>query len=710
MQIEKRIYNLIMNGVSRKKQLLKKINNDRVCLEALKKLENNKEIIYQHEKYFVVKQGIISVNPKGFGFVNVDGAEDDYFVPARFMKNAVSGDEVLISLFKEARRGKSEKLITGNVLKIIERNTKEVVGRLCVEEYKNRKTYFVETVSNKTNVVVRINPRDILNAHLGDIVRVEITKYIDSQLFIGKVSKKLARVTDENLDILEIAFSYGFTKDFSPETEEETSHIPDSVDESEMKDRVDFTALPIITIDGDDSKDFDDAVSVEVLPNGNYKLGVYIADVAYYVTEGSPLDTDAYKRSTSVYLANTVIPMLPEKLSNGICSLNEGVLRFVNAAIMEIDNKGNVVDYNLCEGVIKSHHRMTYNKVNKMLVDGDKALIAEYSDIYPSLLKMQELSAILRKKRTKDGSLDFETTEYKFVLDKDYFPVEIIPRERNVSEMLIEDMMLTANETVAYHLAKNELPGMYRIHEAPDKERLSNSVRALKNMGVDVDIKDDYAPKDLQIMMKKVENTPLATVANMLLLRSQSKACYSENNLGHYGIASKYYCHFTSPIRRYPDLIVHRILKEFVFKKRSKKEQDQFSAALPEMAKHTSVCERKSIDCEREVVDMLMAKYISRHINSEFRGVIDSITSFGMFVVLPSGVEGLIHIKNMVGEYTYDESMFSLTNGKKTYKIGEQVDVVVYGVLLAERKIDFVLKEDYNTIKGDNYAKTNYKK
>jgi ribonuclease R len=483
---------------------------------------------------------------------------------------------------------------------------------------------------------------------------------------------------------------------------EEAKALPDSINKEDFKERIDFTDKLIFTIDGDDSKDFDDAISLEKNEVGNYILGVYIADVSEYVKWDHPLDEEALYRATSVYLADRVIPMLPHKLSNGICSLNEGVDRLVLACIMELDLKGNLKDYKICEGIINSRHRMTYNNVNKM-IDGDEETISKYKDIYPTILEMVKLSDIIREKRVKKGAIDFEIPEYAIKLNEKGEPIDFKLRTRKKAELLIEDFMLSANETVAYHMSISNLPCVYRVHEEPDNEKVKAVFEMLKSIGVKQKLnKNKILPLDIQKAMNEVKGKNEEMVINTLMLRSMMKARYFEKNLGHYGLAMQYYCHFTSPIRRYPDLMTHRIIKHLILHPQNfDKDLERIDYEIHDICVMSSQRERNAIDCEREVDDMLTAWYMQNHIDEVYEGIIDSIVSFGMFVMLDSGIEGLIHIKNMQGYFNFNEPLMRFEGKNVVYKIGDKVKIRVIGASKKERKVDFVLDSDYEYYKSE---------
>lgn len=699
MEKDELILECIKNKSGKFKTMLKYTNLDKKELQAiLTKLEDEEKIYYNHYKneYVLTKIAKLQVKEAGYAFGIVDGENEDYFISNDDLLNAYDGDIALIYPYKQG-----SKLMNAKVIKIIDRAHKQVIGILHEKQTKRGIKYYVKSNSKAFDVNVVIRYENLNNAKNNQLVLCDID-YIGTSI-IGKVVEIVGYPDDPGIEISQIALEYGFKSNFSDETNEEIKTIPDCVLPYQKEGRRDFTNDSVITIDGDDSKDFDDAVFVKKLSNGNFELDVHIADVASYVKENSPLDKDAFERGTSVYLADRVIPMLPRKLSNGICSLNEGVERLVLSCLMEIDLKGNLVNYEICEGVIKSHHRMTYNKVNKIL-NGDKDLINEYSDIYPMLLQMQQLSSIIRQRRYKKGGLEFDVDEYKITLYSDGSPKDITLRTRDDAEKLIEDFMLCANETVAYNMNIMNLPCEYRIHEKPEQEKLHDVFDIINNMGVSLKkTQNDIHPKQVQEALEKISDSPYSPILNQMLLRSMMKAKYYEKCLGHYGLAMNYYCHFTSPIRRYPDLMVHRLIKKLLLHPNDlAKDIAYYEAILPEICLKNSASERKSIECEREVDDMLYAWYMSRHIEEAFSGIITSITSFGFFVTLSNGIEGLVAYKNMDGYVIYNDKDLKCIYKDKEYKLGDKVDVVVISASKESRKIDFVLKDEYD-IKGDIY-------
>ena len=661
--------------------------------ELLEELIKEDKVHKENKKYYLKKTGIITIKDKGFGFIKVEDEDSEYYVSEFDTLNSHSGDKVSFYVLGSAS---FEHLDSARVIKIIERKNTHVLGRLILKKNKKGTSYYVQSYDKSYDVKCLIDSEDLNGAVDGSIVKAKITKYKGQFITEGYIEKILGHEDDPSIDISLIAEKYSFFKEFPEVVMEEAFNIETSVNPLNHPNRRDFTNKNIITIDGDDSKDFDDAITVEILPNGNYYLGVFIADVSHYVTEGSYLDKEAFFRGTSVYLADRVIPMLPKKLSNGICSLNEGEYRLVLACEMEFSPKGKLENYEISEGIIKSKRRMTYNLINKML-DGDNEVVSEYNDIYPMITEAYKLSKIIRGIRTKKGAIDFEVPEYKVVLDIIGEPQEFILRTRDKAEMLIEDFMLSANETVAYHMAISNLPNIYRVHEDPNIDNVTNVFRMINDLGFKAILpKNKIRPKDIQKTMNMMKNSDKFFVINQLMLRSMAKARYFEKNLGHFGLSMDYYCHFTSPIRRYPDLMVHRLIKELIINPVNFDEKiNHFDSIMHEVSVHSSLKEREAIECEREVVDMLMASFMENKVGQEFEGRIDSITKFGMFVLLDNGIEGLIHISNMNGYFTFDENTMTLRNNNMVYHIGDKVNIVCLEASKKKQKVDFMLKDDY---------------
>lgn len=699
MEQQNMVLECIQHGVNRYKSLLRATGFSKKELQVrLDALMEEEKILYdiQHDEYYPIKKAKLTVKEAGYAFACVEGEEADYYIAQEDLGSAYNGDTVLIYPFEKGVR-----LMNAKVLRILEHANTYVVGSLNVRKTKKGNRYFITSTMKDFPVKVNVREDMLMNAKVGSIVTADIM-YAGTAIN-GKITHVLGYPDDPGIEISQIAAEFGFKTPFPNEVVKEIEDIPDKVLEQQKKGRRDFTDKSIITIDGDDSKDFDDAVYASRLDNGNYLLEVYIADVAEYVLEGMPLDIEAFSRGTSVYLADRVIPMLPRKLSNGICSLNEGVERLVLACLMEIDTKGNLVNYDICEGFIQSRHRMTYSDVN-LILNGNSELCEKYADIVDMLYLMQELSHIIRQRRYKKGGLEFEVDEYKITLNTDGSPKDITLRIREDAERLIEDFMLQANETVAYHMSIMNLPCVYRVHEKPDQDKLHTVFGLISNMGVSLkNTKNEIHSKQIQDALTKIKDSSFSPIIHQMLLRSMMKAKYYEKCLGHYGLAMQYYCHFTSPIRRYPDLMTHRILKRVLLHPQKYTEDIlHFETILPEVCLKTSASERRAIDCEREVNDMLYAWYMSRHIRQEYCGIITSLTSFGMFVSLDNGVEGLISYRDMDGYFDYDENTMSAVSAERKYKLGDKVNIVVVSADKEKRRIDFMLKEDYIKYNGDD--------
>lgn len=690
--MEDRILRALENKPYKINKLAKKLNvNKDELKKVLKQLLAAEKIYRYYDEYYLVLKGKLEVTNDRFGFITpeIDSEEkvEDFYVASENFNGALDGDIVLFFVYKDYGNK-----YRANVIKVVEHTKLEIIGIISLRQ-------------KKTGLVYKICSRDGKETYtlLGDNLKETYNNAIaKADLIYGKNNHITARLSyiigykdDPGIEISTIAATYGFPIDFPDEVKDEVAGIPTAVLPEELEKREDFTALPIITIDGDDSKDFDDAIYVKKLTDNTYTLGVYIADVSHYVTFSSPLDKEAYKRGTSVYLADRVIPMLPRELSNGICSLNEGVNRLVLAIIMQVDAKGRVLDSKITEGVIKSRHRMTYNKVNQIL-EGNEGLRSEYADIDSMLIEANELHKIIRSKREKEGSLDFDIPEYSFILNPDGSPKQIVTRTRYDAEKLIEDFMILANEEIAKHMTRLDLPFLYRIHDKPDEEKMNNFFAYMGDTSAPKKNKNGLNPKQVQQILKSIEDNPQGQILNQLLLRSMAKAKYSSQNIGHYGLALKNYCHFTSPIRRYPDLIVHRIIKELILHpEHYEKCYRYYASNLEEIGLRTSIRERNAIECEREVNDMLYAWYMESHLKEIHTGVISSITNFGMFVTIEDGIEGLIHIKNLKGLYHFEEKKLQLVGYNHTFSIGETVDIVVIGADRVTKKIDFMLKDDY---------------
>ena len=634
--------------------------------------------------------GKIQIHQKGFGFLIPDEeGVTDVFIPKNALNGAMNGDRVLGKVVKESQEGKRRE---GEIVRITERVNTKVIGI-----YEDNKSFgFVLPQDQRIQNDIFISKKDRNGAKKGNVVVVEITKWPDGRRKNpeGVVVEILGNRGDLGLDIITVIKKYALPEEFPPQVLAFAEEISEEIPESEIKRRTDLRDVKMVTIDGEDAKDLDDAVSIERLPNGNYKLGVHIADVTHYVKENNPLDKEAFKRATSVYLVDRVIPMLPKKLSNGICSLNPQVDRLALTCFMEIDHKGNVVNHSIHESVIKTNERMTYTDVTKILRDNDKELIERYKDLVDDFKAMEELCKILNKRRMGRGAIDFEFAESKIILDEKGKPIDIKPYERAIANRIIEEFMLVCNETIAEYMNKAEIPFVYRIHEEPDNEKLQRFKNFAYSLGYSFNFGELIEPRDLQKVVEEVKGENEEMVINTLLLRSMMQARYSPDCAGHFGLAAEYYCHFTSPIRRYPDLQIHRIIKEQLNNKLNNKRQDQLAHIVEYASTQSSERERAAELAERDVHDFYKACYMADKVGQEFDGVVSSVTSFGMFVELENTVEGLIRLANMRDDYyIYNQETYTIMGERshKTFKIGDTVRIKVDNVNVDFREIDFVL-------------------
>lgn len=659
--------------------------------EELRKLED-KVVVYHSnkDKYMMLenshlRKGVMRANKKGFGFVEVEGLDDDIYVSQDNMNGAIHDDVVLVEITSKMNIDRIE----GRVLKIIERKIQKYIGLM---KFDSKGMGHVILDDSKIKLNIQVPKEKSLNAVDGHKVVVEVDKMMNHNgRCEGHVCEIIGHVNDPGVDILSIIYKYNINVDFPDEVKSQVASMPMEVYESDLKGRRDLRDQVIFTIDGDDTKDIDDAISIEKLSNGHYRLGVHIADVSYYVKEGSSLDTEAMDRGTSVYLVDRVIPMLPHELSNGICSLNPNVDRLAMSCVMEFNNEGKQLDYEIFPSVIRSRIQMTYKKVNSIL---EKNIIPEgYEDFADDLRTMEELAEILRKAKVKRGYIDFGVEEAKILVDENCVPTDVVLRERGMGENLIEDFMIAANECVATHIYFMNLPFIYRVHEYPKEEKIRSFLGFVSSLGYQVNgnIKD-VKPTTMQAILKQLQDKPEYKILSSLLLRSMQKAVYKPENLGHYGLASKCYTHFTSPIRRYPDTTVHRLLRTYLVEgKVDMQTIKKWEEKLVYIAEHSSERERASIDCEREVDDMKMAEYMEKHIGEEYEGMISSITSFGMFVELDNLIEGLVPLRDMKDFFHFDEERMTLTGEKShvKYSIGERVVIKVVRASKEEKTIDF---------------------
>lgn len=634
-----------------------------------------------------LKKGILRVTRKGYGFVELPD-EEDIYIDLDNMNGALHNDLVVAEITGRKEKNKLE----GRILKILDRKLEFVIGEFYLADGKGH----LILDEGKLKIEVIIEPDSIHGAVDGHKVQVRLLEQLDHYTYHGEVVKVLGHKNDPGVDILSIVYKYDINDTFPEEVEEELMKIPSSVSEKEKVGRRDLTNEVIFTIDGADTKDIDDAVSIKKLENGNYELGVHIADVSYYVKEGTALDMNAMDRGTSVYLVDRVIPMLPHQLSNGICSLNEGVERLTISCVMEVDQNGTIVNYDIFESVIKSCKKMTYKDVNSIL---ENDIVPDgYKDYAEDLKMMADLASILRSAKLKKGYLEFDVEEAKILVDEKCHPTEVVIRERGIGENLIEDFMILANECVATHIFYMELPFIYRIHEIPKEEKIHDFLTYIGTLGYVYhgNMKSNN-PKEVQRLLEFLKDKKEFPILSSLLLRSMQKAVYSKDNLGHYGLASKCYTHFTSPIRRYPDTTVHRLLRTYLFKHDLSLETiTHWEEKLPVIADITSSRERASINCEREVEDMKMAEYMEDHIGEKFEGMISGITNFGIFIQLDNLIEGLCRYIDMEEFFHYDERSMSVTGEKtrKKYSMGDRVTVKVIRASKEEQLIDFEIIPD----------------
>lgn len=636
--------------------------------------------------------GTFVSHPKGFGFVEVEGMEEDLYIPETKVNGAFHKDTVQVVLLP-GQRGKRQE---AEVVKIIARGTKQIVGTFD----KSKKNYgFVVPDNGKLADDIFVPVERSKGAVSGHKVVCEITDYgSKNRKPEGKIVEIIGHVNDPGVDIMSIVKGYELPVEFSEKIMNQAERVANEVSEADMLGRRDLRDVTMVTIDGEDAKDLDDAVSVS--KDGDmYHLGVHIADVTNYVQENSALDREALKRGTSVYLVDRVIPMLPHKLSNGICSLNAGENRLALSCLMNINSKGEVKSYEIVESVINVDRRMSYTSVKKILEDKDPDEIKAYEELVPMFELMKELAHILREKRKKRGSIDFDFPETKMILDKEGHPLEIKPYERNTATKIIEDFMLIANETVAQHFYWLEMPFVYRTHDTPDPEKIMKLSTFINNFGYHLkSSKEEIHPKEFQKLLTKIEDTPEEALISRLTLRSMKQAKYTIECTGHFGLACQYYCHFTSPIRRYPDLQIHRIIKEQLRGRMNETRTEHYWSILPEVAKHASEMERRADEAERETDKLKKVEYMEARIGEIYEGVISSITNWGVYVELENTIEGMIHVSMLPGDYFYyDEASYEMVGQAtgKRYKLGERIKVKVNQTDKISRNIDFVIPEEW---------------
>ena len=666
--------------------------------EILDALESEGKIHKTQKGNYVKGQGnrltgIYQAHARGFGFVSIEGSDDDVFIPEEESGGALQGDEVEIQITRGAgpKTGQRQE---GKVIKILKRGMSRIVGYY----QKNKSFGFVLPDNQKFLQDVFVPEEKSKGAVTGHKVVVKLTSHGgDGKKPEGEVVEILGHVNDPGTDVLSIAMSYELPIEFPEKVMNQAERVAKPVSEADRFGRRDLRDVRMVTIDGEDAKDLDDAVSLEVR-DGSFYLGVHIADVTNYVQENSALDREAKKRGTSVYLADRVIPMLPHTLSNGICSLNAGEDRLALSCLMKIDENGTIVDHEICESVIRVDRRMTYTAVKQILEDEDEEQCRKYEEFIPMFREMARLSSILREKRHRRGAVDFDFPETKVILDEQGRPVELKAYERNTATKLIEDFMLAANETVAEDFFWREIPFVYRIHEAPDEEKIRKLAIFLHNFGYTMHIGNhEVHPKEIQKLLAKVEGKPEEPMIARLALRSMKQAKYTPENEGHFGLAASCYTHFTSPIRRYPDLQIHRIIKETLRGRMDEERIQHYQSILEEVTKHASETERRAEEAERETVKLKKVQYMKNFIGEEYEGVISGITKWGMYVELPNTIEGLVHVVNMTDDhYEYIEDRYEMQgiNTGKTYRLGQKVCVRVMAANELQRTIDFELGKE----------------
>ncbi|HFH9981913.1 TPA: ribonuclease R [Streptococcus pyogenes] len=645
-------------------------------------------------------QGVFRANKAGFGFLHVDENEDDMFIGRNDVGYAIDGDTVEVVVKKPADRLKGT-AAEAKVVAIVDRSLKTAVGTFILDDDKPKYAGYIRSKNQKIQQKIYIKKKEPVVLKGTEIIKVDIDKYPTRghDYFVASVRDIVGHQGDVGIDVLEVLESMDIVSEFPAEVLAEANAISEAPTAKDLIGRVDLRQETTITIDGADAKDLDDAIHIKLLDNGNYELGVHIADVSYYVTEGSALDKEAIARGTSVYVTDRVVPMLPERLSNGICSLNPNVDRLTQSALMEINSQGHVVNYQICQSVIKTTYRMTYSTVNDMIA-GDEEALQEFASIADDVTLMVALHRILEAMRSKRGALNFDTQEAKVIVNDKGIPVDVVLRQRGIAERMIESFMLAANECVAEHFAKAKLPFIYRIHEEPKAEKLQQFIDYASTFGIHIQgTANKISQEALQAFMAKVEGQPGAEVLNMMLLRSMQQARYSEHNHGHYGLAAEYYTHFTSPIRRYPDLLVHRMVREY--SQPSQEKRDHFTQIIPELATSSSQLERRAIDAERVVEAMKKAEYMAEYVGEEFDGIVASVVKFGFFVELPNTIEGLVHITSLPEYYHFNERTLSLQGEKsgKVFKVGQPIRVKLVKADKETGDIDFeYLPSDFDVV------------
>ncbi|EFW07882.1 ribonuclease R [Streptococcus anginosus 1_2_62CV] len=683
-----------------------KAKDFRNLVKTISEMERKRQLTFSNagkiqlrkEKQLLTLKGTFHAHKNGFGFVTLNEEEDDLFIGRNDVNYAIDGDTVEVAITKVADRSKGTSA-EAKVIDVLEHSLKTAVGQLILDEEKPKYAGYIRSKNQKISQPIYIKkPALVLDGT--EILKVEIDKYPTKKhdFFVANVLDVVGHKDDPGIDVLEVLESMDIVSEFPERVLKEASAIPETLSEKDFERRLDLRNEITFTIDGADAKDLDDAVHIKKLENGHFELGVHIADVSYYVKEGSELDKEALNRATSVYVTDRVIPMLPERLSNGICSLNPNVDRLTQSAIMEIDQKGQVVKHTITQTIIKTTFRMTYSDVNEMIA-GDEEKRAAFKAILPSVEAMVDLHTILERMRYKRGALNFDTKEAKILVNKTGRPVDIVLRQRGLAERMIESFMLVANETVAEHFATLNLPFIYRIHEEPKAEKVQKFIDYASTFGVRVyGTANSMSQSALQDIMKAVHGQPYEEVLSMMLLRSMQQARYSEHNHGHYGLAAEFYTHFTSPIRRYPDLLVHRMVRDYGH---SKEIAEHFEQVIPDIASQSSSRERRAIEAEREVEAMKKAEFMEEFVGEEFDGIVSSVVKFGLFVELPNTVEGLIHVTNLPEFFHYNERNLTLQGEKSgvVFRVGQQIHIKLVRADKATGEIDFeYLPSEYDVI------------
>lgn len=668
-----------------------------VLNDVLKELQEEGKIIKTKKGKYTLPEklnlltGTFEGHSKGFGFVNVDDQDEDVFIPLDFINGAMHKDRVLIHIINKPE-GKREE---GEVVNIIERGFTEIIG--TYEKSKN----FGFVIPDNTKIIkdVFVSQANDKGAVTGHKVIVKLTDYGNGRRNPeGHITEIIGHINDPGTDIMSIVKGYDLPTKFPKKVMDEVDHISTVVTDEDKKGRFDIRDWKTVTIDGEDAKDLDDAITITKNVNGTFTLGVHIADVTHYVTENCELDKEAIKRGTSVYLVDRVIPMLPHKLSNGICSLNQTVDRLALSCIMDVDMKGNIIRHKIEETLINVDRRMTYTNVKKILEDQDETLLEQYKDYISMFENMRELALLLRKKRKQRGSIDFDFPESKIILNEKGEPIDIKPYDRSIATKIIEEFMLLANETIAEDFFWQDIPFVYRTHEEPDSEKIQKLGTFIYNFGYHIKgHSDTIHPKEIQKLLTDIEGKSEETIISRLALRSMKQARYTAVNSGHFGLSTKYYTHFTSPIRRYPDLQIHRIIKQNLQGKLDEKKINHYKTILPEIAKKCSENERRADEAERETDKLKKVEYMIKHIGDEFEGVISGVTKWGIYVELPNTVEGLVHVTALNDDYyLFDEEkyMFIGERTRKIYRLGDKVRVRVTKVDKVQKTIDFELITD----------------